>query len=131
MSAEATSEIPPPPTGDALFVEVTAELRERPGVDTGPMLHTTALRIDEKAFAFVGQGDRLIVKLPAERCRDLVAAHDATPLRMGARVMREWVAVPLGDDATRLWGQLVRESAAYVETVPVSPRRRRPRAAAI
>ena len=57
-------------------------------------------------------GGRLVVKLPAERCGEIVAGGHAEPLRMGRRTMREWVAVGVEREAE--WLPLAREALAFV-----------------
>ena len=37
--------------------------------------------------------DELVVKLPADRCVDLVASDAARPFESGGRRMREWVRI--------------------------------------
>jgi hypothetical protein len=101
-----------PHRGEELFAELTADLRGRPGVDEGRMLRSPGLRIDTRFFAFVGNDDRLIVKLPRERVDALVGQGIATPVTVGDRTMKEWVALPYtGDEA---WRPFIEEALAYV-----------------
>ncbi len=68
------------------------------------------IKVGGKIAAMLLNG-RLVVKLPAERCRELEAAGHAEPLRMGTRTMREWVTV---DDSHSDWVGLAREAASFV-----------------
>lgn len=52
------------------------------------------------------------MKLPAERCAEVVAGGNAEPLSMGRRTMREWVAV--GVEREVEWLPLAREALAFV-----------------
>jgi hypothetical protein len=56
--------------------------------------------------------DELVVKLPAARCAELVAAGGAHPFEVGRRRMREWVAIT--HDVGADWRVLVREALAFV-----------------
>jgi hypothetical protein len=54
----------------------------------------------------------LVVKLPAERCADLVAAGSALPFESGrGRPLRQWVSIPTGDPAE--WLALAEEALAF------------------
>lgn len=105
------------------FAAATAPLLDLPTVRTGTMLHSPAVAVDGKYFAFVGMDDRLIVKVPAGRVAALVAAGVGEPLEMRGRAMREWVAVPVvEDDVEReaLCRALLDEALAFVEQVPAT-----------
>jgi hypothetical protein len=81
-------------------------------VTIGRALHNDALKIDGKIFAFF-QRDRLVVKLPADRVRALVASG-AEPFTSGGRTMREWVAVKPRTAAEQQ--RLALDAAKYVAT---------------
>lgn len=55
---------------------------------------------------------RLVVKLPAPRCQELVTSGAGELLSMGRRTMREWVAVGHEQRDERL--PLAREALAFV-----------------
>lgn len=57
-------------------------------------------------------GGRLVVKLPQERCAEVVVGGNAEPLSMGRRTMREWVTV--GVEREVEWLPLAREALAFV-----------------
>jgi hypothetical protein len=54
----------------------------------------------------------LVVKLPAGRCAELVAAGHGRPFTSGGRQMREWVAVP--DEHAHDWMRLAEDAYAFV-----------------
>lgn len=82
----------------------------RPDVGLGRSLRSETLTVRGKMFAFLGQDDRLVVKLPAIRAAALVAAGDAAVFESGGRRMKEWVAVALPGD----WPALMEEARAHV-----------------
>lgn len=97
---------------EVAFDGVAAALLPEPDVDEGTGFGTNpGLRTGGKIFAMLINGE-LVVKLPADRCAELVAAGSARPLEMGQRRMREWVRVREVDEAR--WRQLAQEARAYV-----------------
>jgi hypothetical protein len=55
----------------------------------------------------------LVVKLPAARCAELIAAGHAQPFDPGhGRLMKEWVAFP--PSHTREWPKLAEEARGFV-----------------
>jgi hypothetical protein len=70
------------------------------------------LRVGGKIFAMLA-GDELVLKLPADRCAELVAAGAARPFDRGqGRPLREWVSVADGGEPE--WPDLAREALAFV-----------------
>ena len=69
------------------------------------------LRVRRKIFAMLVDGE-LVVKLPADRCADLVAAGHGHRFRTGSREMREWVAV--GETHADEWLRLAEDAHAFV-----------------
>ena len=61
-----------PDRADTVFADIVAEELTGPGVTFERVLRNEGLKVDGKLYAFVARG-RLVVKLPAERCRELVA----------------------------------------------------------
>jgi hypothetical protein len=90
------------------FDAVLERFAGEPGVEQGTGWRSPGLRVNRKIFAMLVDGE-LVVKLPAERCAELVAAGHARPFRSGRREMREWVVVGEGD-----WVALAEEAHAFV-----------------
>lgn len=84
-----------------------------PGDEQGRMLRSPALRASGRCYAFT-TGDAMVVKLPAARVAQLIAAGLGEPCapRPG-RPMREWVRVPAEDCL-----DLVLEARAFVTAPP-------------
>jgi hypothetical protein len=73
-----------------------------------------ALRADGTIFAMVDVFGRFVVKLPAERVAELVAAGAGAPFDDGqGRVMRQWVVAAPEQD----WSALAREAREFVRRV--------------
>jgi hypothetical protein len=90
--------------------DIANDLLGEPGVDEGTGFGTNpGLRVGGKIFAMEVRG-KLVVKLPAERCEQLVA-EGAEPFVVGRRQMREWVAIEPG---AQDWRALAREALAFV-----------------
>lgn len=105
------------PGPDETFEAVAAVmLAEHPTDAPGRMLHAPGLRCAAGFYAFVTATD-LVVKLPADRVAQLVAAGTGRPCspRPG-RPMREWVALP--DPDTDTARTLVRAARAFVVRSP-------------
>ena len=93
-----------------MFDDIANQLLGEPGIDEGTGFGTNpGLRVGGKIFAMEVRG-QLVVKLPATRCEELVAAG-AEPFVIGKRTMREWVAVAPGAGD---WPALAREALAFV-----------------
>jgi hypothetical protein len=101
---------------------VVAELAQ-PDVAVGRALQNDVLKVSGKIFAFLKTG-RLVVKLPAERVRELLAAGGGVPFTSGGRVMKEWVCVdaPPGAAGEVLWRALTSEARRYVAGAVRKPR---------
>ena len=60
-------------------------------------------------------GDRLVVKLPADRVEALIAGGTGMPFDAGkGRPMKEWVAVAADDGTT--WATLAHEALHFVRS---------------
>ncbi len=90
-----------------------AVLALHPGDEVGRMLRSPALRAAGRCYAFTS-GDAMIVKLPAARVGQLVAAGVGEPCapRPG-RPMREWIRVPAAGSL-----DLILEARAFVTGRP-------------
>ncbi len=95
---------------------LAADYLDRAGVDNGSMFGSTGLRAGGKFFAFVGAEGGLIVKVPGARATALVAAGEATPVRIRRNPSREWINVnaPASEQDSRLWPVLLSEAYEYV-----------------
>ena len=95
-----------------LFEAVAARLvAAADGVEQGKILHATGLKTGGKFFAFVAHG-ALVLKLPAARVDELVAAGSVRFDAGKGRPMREWVETWPADEAE--CAALVAEAHAFV-----------------
>ena len=111
----------PSSTAMGLLLDVAATLKNDGPIEIGTMFRSPGLRTGNKIVAFLGHGGCLIVKLPRLRGTALVDLGMAGQVTMGARTMREWVAIPAGPDpeTTRdTWTVLAKEALHYVRQVP-------------
>lgn len=98
-------------TPEQAFAAVERALLREPGTTSGTGFGSgPGVKVGGRIAAML-VGGRLVVKLPAERCNELIE-RGAEPLRMGRRTMREWVT--LGSDRSDEWLPLAREALAYV-----------------
>ena len=95
----------------AAFEAIVARFAGEPDVEQGTNFRSPGLRVRGKIFAMLVDGD-LVVKLPADRCAEIVAAGRGRPFRAGGREMREWVAV--GDAQADEWMALAEDAHAFV-----------------
>jgi hypothetical protein len=80
-------------------------------VTEGTMFGSKGLRTGKKFFA-VWWHEQLVVKLPAERLAELVAAGDGQPFEpMPGRAMNGWLVV----EPSVEWPELAAEARAHVE----------------
>ncbi len=95
------------------FAALVDELVGEPGVTPptgGRQFGSDALKVGGSIFAMVYRGD-LVVKLPAARVAELIAAGAGGPFDTGrGRPMRQWLAVSPDAD----WPALAREALAFV-----------------
>ena len=107
--------------GLVLLETLARRFADDPLVERGTMFRSDGLRVAGKIFAFLGRGDRLIVKVPRRRAEEFVASGAAEPVTMGQRTMKEWVAFPSrADDAAaagQQWLSVVDEAYAYVKAL--------------
>jgi hypothetical protein len=93
------------------FDAILARFEREPDVERGTNWRSDGLRVHGRIFAMHVDGD-LVVKLPAERCAELVASGRGRPFQSGKRTMREWVAV--GDEHADDWLGFAEEAYAFV-----------------
>jgi hypothetical protein len=97
---------------EAAFARLAARFGDELGVSAGTGFgKAPGLRAGTKIFAMLPHGE-LVVKLPAARCDELLAAGEGRAFVVGKRTMREWVVVDGLDDER--WAALAGEALAYV-----------------
>lgn len=104
-------------SGIDLLEVVAAALAEKAPVTVGTMFRSPGIRSGTKIVAFLGHGGRLIVKVPHARVVALIETGEGEAVTMGARMMREWVALPPSaeDDQTlERWIPLASEALEFV-----------------
>lgn len=83
----------------------------------GTMMGHQCLRVSDND-QFVATVDRatgnLVVKLPKQRVAELIAAGTGLPFAPATKVFKEWVAIPVFDEAE--WAALIEESVEFVGT---------------
>jgi YjbR len=98
-------------TSRSSFDRLAEGLLEEPGTEEGAAFHQPGLKVGGKIFAMLVE-ERLVVKLPAHRCAELVESGGCERFVIGTRTMREWVTVPHA--AEDRWPELAREALAFV-----------------
>jgi hypothetical protein len=100
-------------SADAAYAELLETLTaDDPDTEVGRALTSEGLKVGGKLFAFLVRGG-LGIKLPAERCAELVAEGTATTMQTGkGRPMREWVRVE--PSQTDRWRPLAEEAREFV-----------------
>ncbi len=79
------------------------------------MLHSPGLKTGGKFYAFATVTD-LVVKLPADRVRDLIGAGRGLPCSPGrGRPMKEWVRLLPADEESAL--SFILEARSFVSAV--------------
>ncbi|HEY3186690.1 MAG TPA: TfoX/Sxy family protein [Solirubrobacteraceae bacterium] len=96
---------------EANFDAIAARMLGEPGIEQRTAFASPGLTVGGKIFAMCSRG-RLVFKLPAERCAELVAAGRGRPFESGGRAMREWVAVDDTSESEAL--ELAGEALAFV-----------------
>jgi hypothetical protein len=98
----------------ALFESLCDEYAGKAGVtvpDGGSGFGSNAIKINKSIFAML-LNDQLVVKLPASRVAELIAAGEGVPFDAGkGKPMKEWVGLTVDDDTCR---KLVAEAMAFV-----------------
>lgn len=96
-----------------LFWQLAERLLVDGLAERGTMMGFPCLRAGGAFFASLerGSGD-LIVKLPARRVAELVAAGTGLPFAPAGRVFREWIASPCAD--AQEWAALLEEAHRFV-----------------
>ena len=95
-----------------LLLALSASLEPEHPVTIGTMFRSPAIRSGNKVVAFLGHGETLIVKVPAERAEALVAEGSAERV-----TMREWIVLPAAEndkDTLAQWIPRTQEALRYV-----------------
>lgn len=104
-----------PPPAEVRFSELAEALVGRDGVTLGSEKRgfgSDALQVEGRIFAMVTRGS-IVLKLPAEQVRGLIASGQGSPFDAGkGRPMREWVVLERG--AHERLPQLALEARAFV-----------------
>jgi hypothetical protein len=98
--------------GEELFTSIAVRVLGEPDVDEGRLFSAHGLRTNGKIFAMLTRDDRVTLKLPEERCAELVAAGRGVPFRAGGRQMREWVSLIDPDERDAI--ELAEQALAYL-----------------
>jgi len=99
-----------------LFWELAEDLLTEPSVARSTMMGHPCLRANGAFFACMERSTGyLIVKLPAPRVTELVAAGQALPFTPNGPVFREWAAFPVADRDE--WVALLDEARTFVDSV--------------
>lgn len=98
---------------DSLFWQLAAPLIAEQRVAEGIVMRSRCLRIDGEFLAMAERrsGD-LIVKLPAGRVAELIAAGEGRAVAPAGKVFREWLQVSRRDEAR--WRELLAEGMNFV-----------------
>jgi hypothetical protein len=95
-----------------LFVDTPGVATPQPAPAGGRKFGSSSLKINNKIFAMLS-GGRLVVKLPPDRVRALIATGEGAPFDAGkGKPMKEWLAVE--PDRYSEWEALSREALEFV-----------------
>ncbi len=109
--------------GQRLLDALAMEYLDRTEVRQASMFGSRGLRVNEKFFAFIGDDGRLIVNLPPPQAAALVRKGEATHVRAGRSITREWVGVPIpAHDQPEPWRALLADAYRYVESLTTAAR---------
>ena len=87
-------------------------LLTRADVARSTMMGFPCLRRSGKYFASIHRtGEAMIVKLPAARVQDAIAAGEGEAFAPNGRVFKEWLAIPTAQADT--WPALLEEAYAF------------------
>jgi hypothetical protein len=101
----------PATVAEELFWDLAGPLLADPAVQRSTMMGLPCLRFDGRFFASLDRrSGALLVKLPARRVAELIAAGPGEPFAPAGRPFREWLAVPTPD--RRRWQALLGEAGA-------------------
>jgi hypothetical protein len=99
--------------GETLFWDIADNLLHEPGITRSTMMGYPCLRHNGAFFACVEPSTgHLIVKLPADRVRDLVETERALSFAPNGRTFREWAAFARPDREE--WAAFLDEARRFV-----------------
>ena len=109
------------------FKALAADYLRLANVGRSRMFGSEGLMVNAKFFAFVGRDGQLIIKVPAARAAALLADGEATHVRAGRSVMREWIGLPMPADqsSAERWSELMADAYRYVASLTSSSSRDR------
>ena len=97
-----------------LFWEVSEPLLSSGVAERGTMMGYPCLRTEGKFFASLEKNtDSLIVKLPAQRVKELIDLGQAHPFAPNGRVFREWALID--DPDPEQWAAFLQEALDFVQ----------------
>ena len=95
-----------------LYQRLTESALGTQGVTRGTMMGFPCLRFQGRFFASLDRTTAdLIVKLPVERVRELMAEGVGTAFAPSGRVFREWVSLPEANEDR--WKDLIHEAMEF------------------
>jgi hypothetical protein len=107
-------------TPEELFWDLVEPMYADPAVGPSTMMGLPCVRLDGRFFAALNRRNgALLVKLPADRVRQLIHAGHSQPFAPAGRTFREWATVPIPD--RRRWQALLAEARDHAAGAP--PRR--------
>lgn len=99
---------------EGLFWKLADDLLAQPAVTRSTMMGYPCLRVSGHFFACVDRTTgNLVVKLPADRVKDVVSSGLGISFAPNGRVFREWVALPIPDEDE--WTALLNEARTFVD----------------
>jgi uncharacterized protein (TIGR02453 family) len=105
---------------EELFWDLVEPLYADPTVTRSTMMGLPCVRVEGRFFASLDRhSGALLIKLPVDRVRSLIAAGRGEPFAPAGRVFREWVAIPRPD--RRRWQALLAEARDHA-TAAGNPR---------
>jgi len=100
-------------TAEELFWDLVEPMYADPAVRPSTMMGLPCVRLDGRFFASLDRRNgALLVKLPADRVRQLIDAGRGQPFAPAGHAFREWVAITVPD--RQRWRGLLTEARDHV-----------------